>query len=110
MFRIFLVLRSFLLQWMCTEGSLSEDFFSQNFQKMDKRKSHQDKQFVVLIFQSGAIKPPQKKRAKRNDVSTRAPVKPQMMKNHAENMMEIFVSLINTSNVTVSSLVAIFVS
>lgn len=51
---------------------------------------------VALVFQSGAIKPLQKKRAPQEDVIKRAPVKPpKTMGNHDGNLAFMFVSCIN---------------
>ncbi len=44
----------------------------------------------MLILQSGAIKPLQKKKMQGDDVIKRAPVKPQMVENHVEDIMEIW--------------------
>lgn len=53
-------------------------------------RMHYDKKCVELILQFNAIKPFQKKGAQREDIITRAPVKPQTMENLVENMMEIW--------------------
>ncbi len=44
----------------------------------------------MTISPAGAIKSLQKKRAQRDDVIKRAPVKPQMLESHVQNMMEIW--------------------
>lgn len=47
-----------------------------------------DKQFAEPILQSGSVKSLQRKMVQWNDVTDRAPVKPQMRDDRSENVME----------------------
>ena len=61
---------------------------------------HRDKQSVAVILQSGAIIPLQNKRAQRDDVIKRAPIKSH---NEPCNMAFMFVSCTISRNIAVSS-------